>query len=73
MIACLAEGHSVTAFAGLIGVARSTVFKWAAEIPEFSDALRVGQAQGLGTRRIAKELKIGRATVIKALRVADAA
>ncbi len=35
----------MTAFAGLIGVARSTVFKWAAEIPEFSDALRVGQAK----------------------------
>lgn len=45
VIECLAEGHSVTAFAGRIGVARSTVFKWAAEIPEFSDALRVGQAK----------------------------
>ncbi len=45
VIACLAEGHSVTAFAGRIGVARSSVFKWAAEIPEFSDALKVGQAK----------------------------
>jgi len=45
VIECLAEGHSVTAFAGRIGVARSTVFKWAEEIPEFSDALKVGQAK----------------------------
>jgi len=47
VIACLGEGHSVTAFAGRIGVARSTVFKWAEEIPEFSDALKVGQAKAV--------------------------
>ena len=41
----LAGGHSVTAFAGHIGVARSTIFKWADEIVEFSDALKVGQAK----------------------------
>lgn len=41
----LAQGHSVTAFAGEIGVARSTVFKWAEEHQEFSDALKVGQAK----------------------------
>lgn len=45
VIECLSEGHSVTAFAGRIGVARSTVFKWADEYPEFSDALKVGQAK----------------------------
>jgi hypothetical protein len=45
VINCLAEGHSVTAFAGRIGVARSTVFKWADEHPEFSDALKTGQAK----------------------------
>lgn len=45
VIECLAKGHSVTAFAGEIGVARSTVFLWAAEISEFSDALKVGQAK----------------------------
>jgi transposase-like protein len=45
VISCLSEGHSVTAFAGRIGVARSTVFKWAEETPEFSDALKVGQAK----------------------------
>jgi hypothetical protein len=45
VISFLSDGHSVTAFAGHIGVARSTVFKWADEIPEFSDALKVGQAK----------------------------
>lgn len=45
VIEFLAQGHSVTAFAGEIGVARSTVFKWAEEYPEFSDALKIGQAK----------------------------
>lgn len=45
VIECLAEGKSVTAFAGRIGVARSTVFKWVDEHPEFSDALKIGQAK----------------------------
>ena len=40
----MVDGYSVTALAGHIGVARSTVFKWADEHPEFSDALKTGQA-----------------------------
>lgn len=40
----LADGYSVTAFAGSIRVARSTVYLWAEEHPEFSDALNIGQA-----------------------------
>lgn|SRR5690625_2217981 len=40
----MADGYSVTAFAGHIGVARSTVFKWATDHPEFSDALKTAQA-----------------------------
>ena len=44
VILCLSQGHSVTAFAGEIGVARATVFNWANENPEFLDALKVGQA-----------------------------
>jgi hypothetical protein len=41
----MAEGYSATAFAGSILVSRSTVYKWADEHPEFSDALKVGQAR----------------------------
>ena len=41
----LSNGYSVTAFAGSIGVARSTVYKWADEHPLFSDALKTGQAK----------------------------
>jgi DNA-binding XRE family transcriptional regulator len=44
VIACLAKGHSVTAFAGEIGVSRATIFNWANENPEFLDALKTGQA-----------------------------
>lgn len=47
VIECLAEGHSITAFAGIIGVARSTIFEWAKEHPEFSDAIKVGQAKAV--------------------------
>jgi len=43
-ISYMADGYSVTAFAGHIGVARSTVFKWAEENPEFSDSLKTAQA-----------------------------
>ena len=45
VVECLAEGKSITAFAGRIGVARSTIFKWVDEHPEFSDAVKVGQAK----------------------------
>ena len=40
----LKDGFSLAAFAGHIGVARSTVYKWADEHPEFSDAVKTGQA-----------------------------
>lgn len=41
----LAQGYSVTALAGFIGCARSSVFKWAEENAQFSDALKTGQAK----------------------------
>lgn len=47
VIECLAQGHSITAFAGTIGVARSSIFKWAEENEEFSDAIKVGQAKAV--------------------------
>ena len=44
VIEFMKDGFSVTAFAGHIGVARSSVFKWADENSEFSDALKTAQA-----------------------------
>lgn len=43
----LADGFSIAAFAGEIGVARSTVYKWIDEHPEFSDAVKTGQAKAI--------------------------
>jgi hypothetical protein len=40
----LRDGYSVTALAGHLKCARSSVFKWAEEHKEFSDALKTGQA-----------------------------
>jgi hypothetical protein len=44
VIECMAQGLSLTAFAGTILVARSTINKWMEEHPEFSEATKVGQA-----------------------------
>lgn len=41
----LADGYSVAALAGDIGVAKSTIYKWIDEHPSFSDAVKVGQAK----------------------------
>lgn len=43
----LADGFSLAALAGHIGVARSTVYKWVDEHPEFSDAVKTGQAKAV--------------------------
>lgn len=40
----LKDGYSVAAFAGKIGVAVSTVNLWITQHPEFSDAVKAGQA-----------------------------
>lgn len=41
----MAEGASLTAFAGDIGVARSTINQWMEDQPEFSEAVRVAKAK----------------------------
>lgn len=41
----MAEGASLTSFAGEIGVARSTINEWIAAHPEFSEAVNVGKAK----------------------------
>lgn len=46
-ITFLADGYSLAAFAGHIEVARSTVYKWVDEYPEFSDAVKTGQAKAV--------------------------
>lgn len=38
------KGFSLTAFAGEIGVARSTINKWMEQHPEFSEAVNVAKA-----------------------------
>jgi hypothetical protein len=44
VIECMAQGFSLTAFAGSILVARSSINNWMAEHPEFLEATKVGQA-----------------------------
>ena len=43
----MAKGFSLTAFAGIIGVARSIINEWMAENPEFSDAVNRAKAKCL--------------------------
>lgn len=44
IVECMSRGFSMTAFAGEIGVARSTINEWMAAQPAFSEAVKVGQA-----------------------------
>ena len=44
VLAVMETGLSLTAFAGSIGVARSTINVWMAEHPEFSEAVKIGKA-----------------------------
>lgn len=43
----LADGYSLAAFAGHIGVSRSTIYKWVDEHDAFSDAVKSGQAKAV--------------------------
>jgi hypothetical protein len=45
VIAFMGEGYSLTAFAGSIDVARSTINEWMGEHAEFSEAVKIGQAK----------------------------
>lgn len=44
MIGHCREGYSLTSFAGTIGVARRTLGYWAAQYPEFAEAMDVAKA-----------------------------
>lgn len=41
----LREGYSLAAFAGEIGVARSSIYEWIKNHPDFSDAVKRAQAK----------------------------
>lgn len=43
LVAYMAKGHSLTAYAGHTGISRETFYQWAKEKPEFSDAIRKGR------------------------------
>lgn len=45
VIETMGQGLSLTAFAGEIGVARSTINEWMGAHPEFSEAVKVGTAK----------------------------
>lgn len=45
VIETMGTGLSLTAFAGHIGVARSTINVWMGEHPEFSEAVKIGTAK----------------------------
>lgn len=47
VIECLAKGHSVTAFAGQIGVAASSVYKWIKDHEDFAKAYAVAKAKSV--------------------------
>lgn len=54
----MARGYSLTAFAGEITVARSTINEWMAAHPAFSEAVKIAQAKrtrGLETTLLAGE------------------
>lgn len=41
----MGEGYSIEAFAGFIGVSKDTIYEWADQRDEFSDAKKEGEAQ----------------------------
>jgi hypothetical protein len=45
----LAQGYSLTAFAGEIGVCRDSVYNWMDTHPDFFDAIKKGRAKGQAT------------------------
>jgi hypothetical protein len=44
IVVFMGQGYSKTAFAGHIGVCHDTIIEWSARHPEFSDAVKAGQA-----------------------------
>lgn len=60
VIEYMSQGYSATAAAGYIGVSRSTLYKWADENPDFSDALKTGQVKAaLWWETVARGIAVG--------------
>jgi hypothetical protein len=47
VVACMAQGYSLTAFAGEIGHHKAAVYRWLEQFPEFSEAVERGRAARL--------------------------
>lgn len=47
LIQHMSDGYSFESFAGKIGKARSTIYKWADDFPDFSDAKSIGMEANL--------------------------
>lgn len=47
LIKHMAEGHSFETFAATIGAGKSTLYDWAKQFPEFSEAKQKGQSKSL--------------------------
>lgn len=43
----MADGYSLAALAGELGVSRQTVYNWTEQHPEFFDAVKAGQAKAV--------------------------
>ena len=54
VIDCMSTGLSLTAFAGSIGHAKDTVYRWITEHPDFANA--VGQARAARTQALEKKM-----------------
>lgn len=68
----MSEGFSLTASAGMIGVGKVTVYRWAEEHEEFRDALNLGRAARLAfLEKLHFSGTLPPATTIFALKNAD--
>jgi len=65
----LSQGHSLTGFAGHIGVTRETVWAWTKEHPEFANAVKAGQAKAVvwWEKRLADIVENGGGNVVAAI------
>lgn len=61
LIEHMSIGHTFESFAGKIDVCRDTIFRWAKEIPEFSDAKkRAREKQLVANEKLFLDLATGR-------------